>query len=731
MKTVARLLCITFVAVMIASVPSIDGKMNGIHNQAGQGCTCHYSSGTGITANHDFPTSYNAGQVYNINITHTGGTQAFVGGFNVVVDKGTIQNAGTGVKILGGTSATHTGSSQLGWAFDWQAPASGSGTVSVDIAVLQGDASNTNSGDAWDSTSASITETMVQNAAPVASNVFISITGQSGAITEAYYDQALDGNYDFADSDGDSDSGSEIRWRKNGGVVFAHNNNLALPSSATSIGETWTMSVTPSDGVDYGSVVTSSNTVEIIDYDADNDGYGDQSDVFPDDPNEHADADSDGTGDNADAFPDDPTETNDSDSDGTGDNADAFPDDPTETMDSDSDGTGDNADAFPNDPTETMDSDSDGTGDNSDWAPNDASESADSDDDGVGNNADAFPNDASETLDSDNDNVGDNADAFPNDPAETLDSDNDNVGDNADAFPNDPAETLDSDNDNVGDNGDAFPNDATEQADNDSDGVGNNADAFPDDAAKQADNDSDGVGNNADVFPDDASETVDADGDGAGDNGDAFPNNAAESLDTDGDGVGDNADAFPNDASETVDADDDGYGDNGDAFPNDAFEWLDSDNDSVGDNSDAFPNDASETLDSDDDGMGDNEQAKVEAKIAADEDAAAAQQRTLVGGGIGLLVIAGAVVAFLRRQGDADVIETKDFTSPMMGIEPSPMTEAVTSSPAVAQPMAAVAPVQAVELTVENQWTDEQGHTWRLMSDGSNLWWNGSDWQKV
>ena len=48
-----------------------------------------------------------------------------------------------------------------------------------------------------------------------------------------------------------------------------------------------------------------------------------------------------------------------------------------------------------------------------------------------------------------------------------------------------------------------------------------------------------------------------------------------------------------------------------------------------------------------------------------------------------------------------------------------------------AQPMAAVTPVQAVELTVENQWTDEQGHTWRLMSDGSNLWWNGSDWQKV
>ena len=33
--------------------------------------------------------------------------------------------------------------------------------------------------------------------------------------------------------------------------------------------------------------------------------------------------------------------------------------------------------------------------------------------------------------------------------------------------------------------------------------------------------------------------------------------------------------------------------------------------------------------------------------------------------------------------------------------------------------------------TVENQWTDENGHTWRRMSDGSTLWWNGNDWQNV
>ena len=40
----------------------------------------------------------------------------------------------------------------------------------------------------------------------------------------------------------------------------------------------------------------------------------------------------------------------DSDEDGVGDNADVFPEDANETSDSDGDGVGDNADAFPNDP---------------------------------------------------------------------------------------------------------------------------------------------------------------------------------------------------------------------------------------------------------------------------------------------------------------------------------------------------------------------------------------------
>ncbi len=53
-----------------------------------------------------------------------------------------------------------------------------------------------------------------------------------------------------------------------------------------------------------------------------------------------------------------------------------------------------------------------------------------------------------------------------------------------------------------------------------------------------------------------------------------------------------------------------------------------------------------------------------------------------------------------------------------------------TVQPAAVQPVAAQ-PVAAAEPKVVNQWSDDNGHTWRVMSDGTNRWWNGTGWQKV
>jgi len=69
--------------------------------------------------------------------------------------------------------------------------------------------------------------------------------------------------------------------------------------------------------------------------DSDGDGYSDDEDAFPSDPEEWLDTDGDGLGNNADA---------DDDGDGVPDNADAFPLNASETVDTDGDGIGNNAD---------------------------------------------------------------------------------------------------------------------------------------------------------------------------------------------------------------------------------------------------------------------------------------------------------------------------------------------------------------------------------------------------
>jgi len=35
------------------------------------------------------------------------------------------------------------------------------------------------------------------------------------------------------------------------------------------------------------------------------------------------------------------------------------------------------------------------------------------------------------------------------------------------------------------------------------------------------------------------------------------------------------------------------------------------------------------------------------------------------------------------------------------------------------------------QLTVLHQWTDNNGYTWKQMSDRSMLWWNGQEWVPV
>ena len=663
MSNISRALAISLILLAVSGLNLADANSTGKTGKSSAGCTCHNTDAMIMPSMSGLPSSYTPGATYSLSWTGSGMSGTGQGGFNLDASGGSWTNLGNRVQQSSG-ELTHNSDLQRSWTADWVAPSSGNGDITFNLAVLYANGNSQNTNDNWGTDSWTIPEGAPQpNSPPAASNLMLSPNGN------VEVDQSFTLSYTYSDPEGDSETSTQIRWFVDGTLRTAFNDDLTIPASATTVGETWTAKVTPHDGTDFGSTVDCPNSANIIDIDSDGDGTLDGNDAFPNDSSEDTDSDGDGVGDNADAFDNDPNETIDSDGDGVGDNADAFDNDPNETMDSDGDGVGDNADVFPNDRSETLDSDGDG----------------------VGDNGDAFPNDANETMDSDGDGVGDNTDVFPNDSSETLDSDGDLVGDNGDAFPNDASETLDSDMDGVGDNADIFPADANETVDSDMDGVGDNADVFPNDASEDADSDMDSVGDNADAFPNDATETIDSDGDNVGDNSDAFPYNVNEAIDSDGDGVGDNTDAFPNDETETLDTDGNGVGDNAQL----AAELA--------------------TVDEEDSG---NLMLIIGIIVLVIAMAGAGLMFMRKNGGVTVVeapkdftqqLMPGQFQPFQPTHVEAQVA----------------MTQPVVAQPIVAQPTVVAEPA------VVQQWTDEKGNTWRSMDNGTTLWWNGTDWQQV
>jgi len=106
---------------------------------------------------------------------------------------------------------------------------------------------------------------------------------------------------------------------------------------------------------------------------------------------------------------------------------------------------------------------------------------------------------------------------------------------------------------------------------------------------------------------------------------------------------------------------------------------------------------------------------------------------------IGIVVVLAVVAALVlvRRKGSSEIelSEGKPQLADEMFSEYAPIEPVVPQTSPVAEvmptPVAASSPEPVAEPTVVQQWTDESGYTWRKMSDGSTMWWTGSDWQKV
>ena len=90
----------------------------------------------------------------------------------------------------------------------------------------------------------------IGNTPPEASNLAISPPSP-------YTTDDLVGSYTYYDADGDPESGSEIRWYKDGSLQSAFNDLLTVPSSATAKGQVWYFTVKPKDGTSFGALQTS------------------------------------------------------------------------------------------------------------------------------------------------------------------------------------------------------------------------------------------------------------------------------------------------------------------------------------------------------------------------------------------------------------------------------------------------------------------------------------------
>ncbi|MHA2202428.1 MAG: DUF2341 domain-containing protein, partial [Candidatus Hodarchaeales archaeon] len=90
----------------------------------------------------------------------------------------------------------------------------------------------------------------IENSAPSASNLAIIPSNSRTADT-------LTADYDFTDADNDLESGSVIRWYKNGILQVGLNDSLTVNPGNTTKGDTWYFKITPGDGTDLGLEKTS------------------------------------------------------------------------------------------------------------------------------------------------------------------------------------------------------------------------------------------------------------------------------------------------------------------------------------------------------------------------------------------------------------------------------------------------------------------------------------------
>jgi hypothetical protein len=121
------------------------------------------------------------------------------------------------------------------------------------VAGLTADGSTNNNGDRWATATYQIPEAgAAPNSAPTVGNLLL---GPNGATTTS----TLSLSYAYNDADNDPESGTIIDWFRDG--VQVTNSGTTVAPSLTAKNQEWYAVVTPSDGMDAGTSVTSNTLV--------------------------------------------------------------------------------------------------------------------------------------------------------------------------------------------------------------------------------------------------------------------------------------------------------------------------------------------------------------------------------------------------------------------------------------------------------------------------------------
>ena len=240
-------LALTILLLLVITAPVIDGHPSGKFNKS-SGCNCHTT--TAIDAQlSGYPTTYTAGEQYILAIGMS--LSAPAGGFSLDVDKGTLSNPSTNAQVdTPQKSATHSSSASTSWTVTWTAPSSGSGLVTISLAVLAANDNMENTGDSSGLFSIQIAE------------ISPNIPPQVSLSLPQSIDSSTDLVVNISTSDADDDPVTvSIQWLRNGFREGSLDNLQMVPASMIGPGQIWTCKVVANDGSENSQEVSASTII--------------------------------------------------------------------------------------------------------------------------------------------------------------------------------------------------------------------------------------------------------------------------------------------------------------------------------------------------------------------------------------------------------------------------------------------------------------------------------------